>query len=372
MKIIVAMSGGVDSSVVAYLLKKQGHEVIGLSYELWDKRDLKPSNQCCSIETINLAKSVARQIGIEHYTVDVRDTFYTHVIESFCESYLKGTTPNPCILCNKYIKFDFMMKKAEELGADCIATGHYARTEKQGSGVRGQGLKSDNNLERLTTNDERLFLLKKGVDQKKDQSYVLYVMNQDELSKTVFPLGEFTKDKTRAIAKEIGLATATRPESQEICFVGDDNYANFIEGFSPESLKPGLILDIDGKVIGEHKGIAFYTIGQRKGLGISSPVPRYVADINRENNTIVIGSRDDATRKKIIVTDLNWISAKLEESPERVGVKIRSTMNEVPALIIPEGENIIVEFDEPQWAPAPGQSAVFYNDDIVLGGGVIF
>jgi tRNA-specific 2-thiouridylase len=355
MKIIVAMSGGVDSSVVAYLLKKQGHEVIGLSYELWDKRDLKPSNQCCSIETINLAKSVARQIGIEHYTVDVRDTFYTHVIESFCESYIKGNTPNPCILCNKYIKFDFMMKKAEELGADCIATGHYAQV-----------------VERRVTDDERRFLLKKGIDKKKDQSYVLYVMNQDELSKTVFPLGEFTKDKTRAIAKEIGLATATRPESQEICFVGDDNYANFVEGFSPESLKPGLILDIDGKVIGEHKGIAFYTIGQRKGLGISSPVPRYVADINRENNTIVIGSRDDATRKKIIVTDLNWISAGLEESPERVGVKIRSTMNEVPALITPEGENIIVEFDEPQWAPAPGQSAVFYNDNIVLGGGVIF
>ena len=353
MKIIVAMSGGVDSSVVAYLLKKQGHEVIGLSYELWDKRDLKSSNLCCSVETINLAKSVAQQIGIEHYTVDVRDTFYTHVIESFCESYLKGTTPNPCILCNKYIKFDFMMKKAEELGADCIATGHYAQVVEQ------------------RTSDARRFLLKKGLDQKKDQSYVLYVMNQEELSKTVFPLGEFTKDKTRAIAKEIGLATATRPESQEICFVGDDNYANFVEGFSPESLKPGLILDIDGNVIGEHKGIAFYTIGQRKGLGISSPVPRYVADINREKNTITIGSRDDATRKKIIVTDLNWIATDFPESPVQLGVKIRSTMNEVPAIITPEGENISVEFKEPQWAPAPGQSAVLYDDDMVLGGGII-
>ena len=354
MKIIVAMSGGVDSSVAAYLLKKQGHEVIGLSYELWDKRDLKPSNLCCSIETINLAKSVARQIGIEHCTVDVRDTFYTHVIESFCESYIRGTTPNPCILCNKYIKFDFMMRKAEELGADCIATGHYARIEKSRKPESGQR-----------------YLLKKGVDRKKDQSYVLYVMNQDELSKTLFPLGEFTKDRTRAIAKEIGLATATRPESQEICFVGDDNYANFVKGFSPDSLKPGPILDIDGKVIGEHNGIAFYTIGQRKGLGISSPVPRYVADINRENNTIVIGSREDAARKKIMVTDLNWIATGPKESPERVGVKIRSTMHEVPAIIAREGEHIIVEFDEPQWAPAPGQSAVFYHDDIVLGGGII-
>ena len=372
MKIIVAMSGGVDSSVVAYLLKKQGHEVIGLSYELWDKRDLKASNLCCSVETINLAKSVARQIGIEHHTVDVRDTFYSHVIESFCESYIKGTTPNPCILCNKYIKFDFLLKKAEELGADCVATGHYARTEKQqGAGGRRQGLKSNNNIEQRTTNHELRFLLKKGVDQKKDQSYVLYIMNQDELAKTIFPLGEFTKDKTRAIAKEIGLATATRPESQEICFVGDDNYANFIEGLSPDSLKPGPILDTEGKVIGEHRGIAFYTIGQRKGLGISSPVPRYVADINRENNTIVIGSREDAAKKKITVTDLNWISADFPVSPVRAGVKIRSTMNEVPALITPEDENIIVEFDAPQWAPAPGQSAVFYSDDIVLGGGII-
>lgn len=354
MKIIVAMSGGVDSSVSAYLLKKQGHEVIGLSYELWDKRDLKSSSLCCSVETINLARSVAQQLKIEHYTVDVRDTFYAHVIESFCESYMKGTTPNPCILCNKYIKFDFLMKKAEEMGADCIATGHYAQI-----------------VERRTTHDARRFLLIKGIDSKKDQSYVLYVMNQYELSRTMFPLGEFNKDKTRAIAKEIGLAAATRPESQEICFVGNDNYSDFIEGFSPDSLMPGQILDTEGKVIGEHKGIAYYTIGQRKGLGISSPVPRYVADINRANNTIVIGSREDATRKKIMVTDLNWIATDFPVSSVRAGVKIRSTMNEVPALIIPEGKNISVVFNEPQWAPAPGQSAVFYDNDIVLGGGII-
>ncbi len=379
MKIIVAMSGGVDSSVSAYLLKKQGHEVIGLSYELWDKRDLKSSSLCCSVETINLAKYVAQQIGIEHYTVDVRDTFYTHVIESFCESYMKGTTPNPCILCNKYIKFDFLMKKAEEIGADCIATGHYARIEKQqGSGARGQGLKNDSKLEKLSPDNGQRnpepgqrFLLKKGIDIKKDQSYVLYVMNQDELAKTIFPLGEFNKDKTRAVAQEIGLATATRPESQEICFVGDDNYSDFIKGFSPDSLMPGLILDTEGKVMGEHKGIAFYTIGQRKGLGISSPVARYVADIDRENRTVVIGSREDATRKKIKVTDLNWIAADFPVSPVQAGIKIRSTMREVPAVITPEGENMSVEFIEPQWAPAPGQSAVFYNDDIVLGGGII-
>ncbi|UCH80986.1 MAG: tRNA 2-thiouridine(34) synthase MnmA [Nitrospiraceae bacterium] len=354
MKVIVAMSGGVDSSVVAYLLKKEGHDVIGLSFELWDKRDLASSSLCCSVETINLAQSVARQIGIEHYTVDVRDTFYTHVIESFCESYVKGTTPNPCILCNKYIKFDSLLKKASELGADCIATGHYARVTEQ-----------------RARNGEQRFLLKKGIDHKKDQSYVLYVMSQDELSKTIFPVGEFTKDRTRSIAEETGLATATRPESQEICFVGDDNYTDYIKGHSPDAVKAGQIVDMDGKVLGEHKGIAFYTIGQRKGLGISSPVPRYVADIHRESNTIVVGSRDDATRKKIQVTDLNWIAAEFPVSPERAGVKIRSTMHEVMATVTLEGENVLVEFDEPQWAPAPGQSAVFYRDDIVLGGGII-
>jgi tRNA-specific 2-thiouridylase len=311
---------------------------------------------------------VAQQIGIEHYTVDVRDTFYTHVIESFCESYIKGTTPNPCILCNKYIKFDFLMAKAEELGADYIATGHYARVDERRTSSVERGTTIN---EQRTTHDDRRFLLKKGIDPIKDQSYVLYVMNQDELSKTMFPLGEFNKDKTRSIAKDIGLATATRPESQEICFVGDDKYADFIEGFSPDSLKPGPILDTDGKVIGEHKGIAFYTIGQRKGLGIASPVARYVADINRENNTIIIGSRGDATRKKITVTDLNWIATDFPVSPVQAGVKIRSTMNEVPALLIPEGENISVVFSVTQWAPAPGQSAVFYKNDIVLGGGII-
>ena len=229
MKAIVAMSGGVDSSVAAYLLQKEGHEVIGLSFELWDSRDLKDSNVCCSVETIRLAKSVAHKLGIEHHTVDVRDAFYTHVIEDFCASYIKGTTPNPCILCNKYIKFDFLMKKAEELGADSIVTGHYARIDHNPEAAGGRSL------------------LKKGVDSKKDQSYVLYVMTQAELAKTLFPLGEMKKDETRRIAKELDLATAMRAESQEICFVGNDKYVDFIEKFSPESLRPGPITNTSGK-----------------------------------------------------------------------------------------------------------------------------
>jgi len=346
------------------LLKKQGYEVTGLSFELWDKRDLKSSSVCCSIETIELAKSVAHNLGIEHYTVDVRDAFYRHVIENFCTSYIKGETPNPCILCNKYIKFDFLLKKAKELGAELVATGHYARIERQDKNV-GAGFKP------APTNSYR-YLLKKGVDLKKDQSYVLYVMKQEELAKTLFPLGGLTKETTRAIAKDIGLATALRPESQEICFVGDEKYVDFIKEFSPESLQPGPILDMEGRVTGEHKGIAFYTIGQRKRLGIPSLKPHYVTHIDRKKNAIVAGSKEDAVRKSFNVRELNWIAIDSLTNPIRAHVKIRSTMKEMPATICTaDDDKVLVEFDEPQWAPAPGQSAVFYDNDVVIGGGVI-
>ncbi len=367
MKVIVAMSGGVDSSVAAYLLKKQGHEVTGLSFELWDKRDLKSSNVCCSVETIELARSVAHSLEIEHHTVDVRDAFYKQVIEDFCSSYIKGETPNPCILCNKYIKFDFLLKKAKELGSELVATGHYARIEKN---QPSEKLKTQNS--KLRTKCVTRHLLLKGVDLKKDQSYVLYVMTQEELSKTLFPLGELTKEKTRDIAKDVGLATALRPESQEICFVGDEKYVDFIKEFSPESLQPGPIVDMEGRVIGEHKGIAFYTIGQRKRLGIPSLKPHYVTHIDREKNTIIVGSKEDAVRKSFNVRELNWIAIDSLTSPIRAHAKIRSTMKEMPATISPgDDDTVLVEFDEPQWAPAPGQSAVFYDNDVVIGGGVI-
>lgn len=349
-KAIVAMSGGVDSSVAAYLLKQDGYEVIGVSFELWDKRDAKKFSTCCSIETVEIAKSVALRLGIEHHTIDVRDAFYRYVIEDFCGSYIAGVTPNPCILCNKHIKFDFLLQKARETGADVIATGHYARVGR----VRGR------------------LLLKKGVDPKKDQSYVLYVMTQEQLSKTLFPLGNMIKEETRALANEVGLESALRPESQEICFVGDGNYTDFMKDFAPEALKPGDILDTEGKVVGTHKGIAFYTIGQRKRLGVSSLKPLYVSGIDRVNNTITVGSRDDAVRKRLRVKDLNWIAVETLTDPLMAGVKIRSTMREEPATIIPQGDGTVtIEFDEPQWAPASGQSAVFYDGDTVIGGGVI-
>lgn len=354
MKAIVAMSGGVDSSVAAYLLKKDGYEVIGLSFELWDRRDVKKFSTCCSVETVEIAKSVACKLGIEHYTIDVRDAFYRYVIEDFCDSYIEGATPNPCILCNQHIKFDFLLQKARETGADVIATGHYARTCRAG------------------TSDESRVLLKKGIDPKKDQSYVLYVMTQEQLSRTVFPLGNMRKEETRALAKEVGIESALRPESQEICFVGDGNYTDFMKDFAPEALNPGPIIDMEGKVVGTHKGIAFYTIGQRKRLGVSSLKPLYVADIDREKNIITIGSREDAMRKSLRVKELNWISVETLSDTVRAGVKIRSTMKEEPATVIPQGDGtVMVEFDEPQWALASGQSAVFYDGDVVIGGGVI-
>ncbi len=355
MRVLVAMSGGVDSSVAAYLLKGQGYDVVGLSFQLWDRRDLKDSNTCCSIETIEITKAVARRIGIDHYTVDVRDAFYKEVIERFCNSYISGQTPNPCILCNKYIKFDFLLRKAGESGAEMVATGHYARI-----------------LSRAQGTDRGRILLKKGIDQRKDQSYVLYVMTQAQLLRTLFPLGGLTKEETRQIAKEAGLESALRAESQEICFVGNGDYGDFIRHFNEDMLKEGSIVNINGEVIGTHKGIVFYTIGQRKGLNIPSKSPLYVVDIDPGTNRIVVGSRDDAFKKAVSVRELNWISIDTLSAPMRVSVKIRSAMKDVPAMISPfNNGKVLVEFDEPQWAPAPGQSAVFYNGDVVVGGGMI-
>jgi tRNA-specific 2-thiouridylase len=350
-KVIVGMSGGVDSSVTAYLLKQQGYEVEGVSLNLWEARNRSDFTACCSLDAAASAARTAESLGIKHSSSEVRQEFIEKVITPFVESYLKGLTPNPCILCNQYIKFPFLLKEAEKRGAEFIATGHYARTRRH---AHPDNLPS---------------ALMKGSDPKKDQSYVLYVLTQNELGKLLLPLGDYTKKDIREMARLLNLEAADRPESQEICFIEDNNYAGFIEELSPEAGKPGPIMDMKGRTVGTHKGIFRYTIGQRKGLGIASLVPHYVIRIDTANNTVFAGSQEDAKTREIIVSGLNLLLPLAGRI--RATVKVRSMMADKPADIEFDGEKVRVIFDEPQWAPAPGQSAVFYDGDTVLGGGMI-
>ena len=391
-KVIVGMSGGVDSSVTAYLLREQGYEVEGLSFILWEARSRTDFTAHCSIQAVGEASKAALHLGIPHSTIDVKDDFIEKVIEPFVNAYTSGLTPNPCVLCNRFIKFPFLIIEADKRGTEYISTGHYARVESAKS----------------TEQRAESLLLKKGIDPKKDQSYVLYILRQEELKRLILPLGYYRKDKVREIAQKLGLPESKRPESQEICFIEDRNYFKFIGRLSPVAGKPGPIMDMNGRVIGTHKGIYGYTIGQRKGLGISSPEPLYVVKIDALRNMVHVGPQEAAKKKEFFVKDLNWIvpiwvAGEALPLPYRASVKVRSMMNDEPAtlFLIPpthpsparrmaggpsrvgidshrgEGrgggarEIVHVVFDELQWAPAPGQIAVFYNGDIVIGGGVI-
>lgn len=379
------MSGGVDSSVTAYLLKEQGYKVEGLSFILLGAKSRTDIAACSSLQAMEEASKAARHIGIPHSTIDVRNDFLEKVIEPFVDAYISGSTPNPCVLCNRFIKFPFLLKEAGKRGAEYISTGHYARVESaQGMGQRAES-----------------FLLKKGLDPKKDQSYVLYVLKQEELKRLILPLGYYNKDEVRKIAQELNLPAAKRAESQELCFIEDRNYFKFIEKLSSVTGKPGPIADMTGKVIGTHKGIHVYTIGQRKGLGISSPEPLYVVKIDAVRNTVYVGPQEAAKKKEFFVKDLNWINPLLlgESSGAtiplfpplvrgdkeglkkggeggfsnfRASVKVRSTMKDESATVLKiSSKTVQVIFDEPQWALTPGQSAVFYDGDTLIGGGVI-
>ena len=343
-KVVVGMSGGVDSSVTAYLLKEQGYEVEGVSFVLYEMRLKTALSGCCSLESIDDARRTAGHIGLKHTVIDLREEFLEQVIEPFIDAYKKGITPNPCILCNKHIKFPYLLKIANQKDAAYIATGHYARV----------------------INNE----LKKGIDARKDQSYVLYVLKQEELSRLILPLGVKKKPEVREMAKMLNLPAAKRPESQEICFIGDNNYCTFMEGLAEKM--EGRIIDVEtGKTVGSHKGIHLYTVGQRKRMGIAVGKPRYVAGIDYEQNAIYIGPREAAMRRAFIVEEINWL-VPAPAGPFRAKVKIRSTMKDEPATItVVDGGLAEVEYDEPQWAPAPGQSAVFYDGDTVVGGGTI-
>lgn len=350
------MSGGVDSSVAAALLVEAGYDVIGITMNIWPSpkttEEADRFGGCCSLSATDDAKKVAHKLDIPHYTFDFREVFKEEVIENFVAEYRRGRTPNPCIRCNQFIKFKALLHKAMAIGADFIATGHYARIDYDDS--RGR------------------YILKKGIDKSKDQSYVLYVLTQDQLARTLFPLGEITKEETRKKAEELGLPVAAKPESQEICFVPDKNYPKFVNEYVPGIAKPGPIYDKQGNVLGVHKGIIHYTIGQRKGLGISSPVPLYVIAIREEEDAIVVGTKEDLGRTTLIARDINLISvAELKESM-LITAKIRYKAPESPAVIspLPEGK-AEVEFEHPQSAITPGQAVVFYDGDIVVGGGTI-
>jgi tRNA-specific 2-thiouridylase len=342
--IAVAMSGGVDSSTAAVLLKESGEEIVGLSMQLW-----RNNGRCCSLDDLWDARRVATQLGIPYYVLNLEKDFENTVVAPFVETYLQGETPSPCILCNNYVKFRHLVEKAAGIGADRVATGHYAR------------VKYDETLNR--------WLLLRGKDRNKDQSYFLFGLTQEQLAKTLFPLGDLTKPQVRDVARRAGLPTSEKAESQEICFVEGRSYADFVEEYAgAETRKPGAIVTETGEIVGTHPGIHKYTVGQRKGL-IAAGRPQYVVRIEPELNQIVIG--DDPQRKRFTVRDENWIAIEKLSDPIRCQVQIRNRFEPKPAIVSFEDNQVTVEFDEPQRAITPGQAAVFYWDDVVVGGGWI-
>ncbi|GIX07011.1 MAG: tRNA-specific 2-thiouridylase MnmA [Candidatus Poribacteria bacterium] len=352
-RVVVAMSGGVDSSVVAALLVEAGYEVIGITMRLGSHDSVVPEvgkPTCCGIEGIMDARRVAAQLGIPFYPVNYETLFAKKVVDYFTEEYRRGRTPNPCVLCNQELKFGQLLLLAEELEADAVATGHYARI------VQEQGR----------------YQLLRGKDRRKDQSYFLFSMTQEQLARTLFPLGDYTKDQVREIARNLGLWTAEKPESQEICFIPDNNYRRFLAERAPEVRRPGKIVDRQGHVLGEHPGTAFFTVGQRRGLGIASHEPLYVVEIRPEENLLVVGTREELLRKDCLLENVNWLSIPepSEPIPARVQIRYRDPGGEATVEPLPDGR-ARVHFHEPRGAITPGQAAVFYDGDLVLGGGWI-
>jgi len=350
-KVVVAMSGGVDSSVAAALLKEQGYDVIGMMMRLWSEPGKEESNRCCTPDSMAQARRVAAILDIPFYVVDAKDVFRETVVEYFFDGYARGETPNPCLICNRKIRWTFLLDHALALGADYMATGHYVRIQRDENG------KSE---------------LLRAVDHSKDQSYVLHVLGQDKLKHALFPVGDYEKSEIREIAEKHGLPTASRKDSQDLCFLAGEDYRNFLQRNAAEMLKPGEIVMSDGKSLGEHSGLANYTIGQRKGLGVASPVPLYVLRKDAADNTLIVGTRDELGSLELTAHDVNWMNGKAPPEPFRADVKIRYTAKEVPALVTPVGtDQVQVRFDAPQRDVTAGQAAVFYQGDLLIGGGLI-
>jgi tRNA-uridine 2-sulfurtransferase len=349
-KVVVAMSGGVDSSVAAALLKQQGYEVIGMMLRLWSEPGNEDSNRCCTPEALGLARRVAAKLEIPFYVVDAKEVFRNTVVNYFLQGYARGETPNPCLLCNREIRWTFLLEHALALGADFMATGHYVRKSEAGS----------------------VHQLLRAVDRSKDQSYILYILKQEKLSKALFPVGDYTKPEIRRIALTFGLPTASRHDSQDLCFLAGDDYRNFLQRNAPDILTSGQIVTLTGEVVGQHTGLANYTIGQRKGLGISSPVPLYVLGKNALTNTLIVCQQAELGTRELIAHQANWISGLAPDAPFRAEVKSRYTASEASAEVRPMEDNKVeVQFDSPQRDITAGQSAVFYQGDVLLGGGII-
>ncbi len=351
--IVVAMSGGVDSSVAAALLVEQGFDVVGMTMRVWTgDSQAKAAKSCCSLEDVNDARDVAAKLGIPYYALDMKQDFQEHVIDNFVGEYLAGRTPNPCLRCNADMKFGALLDRAQEIGANKVATGHYARTYKDPQTGRWQ--------------------LRAGLDGGKDQSYALYVLTQDQLDRALFPLGDMTKAETRAHAERLGLLVDKKPDSQDICFVPDGNYRGFVEKLAGDQIVPGRFVSVDGKDLGEHRGIAHYTVGQRRGLGLQGDQRQVVVELRPETNEVVVGLKHQAMRERFEVVDLNWVSLAPIEKPLECQVKIRHRAAPAEALLTPKEDGTLeVLLEDSNIGISPGQAAVFYEDDLVLGGGTI-
>jgi tRNA-specific 2-thiouridylase len=349
-KAIIAMSGGVDSSVAAYFMVKEGFECIGATMKLYDNEDIGISSEktCCSLSDIEDARSVARRLGMPYYVFNFKDEFEEKVIDKFIKTYELGSTPNPCIDCNRFLKFEKLMQRMEELGYDYVVTGHYADIEEK----------------------DGMFYLKKGKDLSKDQSYVLYSLTQYQLSHTIFPLGRFSKNEIREIAEREGFLNAKKRESQDICFVPDGDYAAFIEKHTGKKYDKGNFVDINGNILGQHSGIIRYTIGQRKGLGIAAGKPVYVCKKDINNNLVILGDNEDLFSSYLEAENFNWIYDK-PQVKIKCKAKTRYNMTEQSCTVWTDGKKVCVEFDSPQRAVTAGQAVVLYDGDYVIGGGTI-